>query len=123
MYYLNVSSSFSAAHKLVGYEGACRRLHGHNWKVRIQVGCVQLDTVGMALDFKVLKTLLNELLDEFDHQYLNEILAFSNINPTSEHIARHVFDHIQARLPEGAIMVEVEIAESDNSSVIYRKDE
>jgi 6-pyruvoyltetrahydropterin/6-carboxytetrahydropterin synthase len=119
MYRLNVTSSFSAAHRLVGYKGACKRLHGHNWKVRVSVACDELDPIGMAMDFKLLKSLLNDLLDEFDHQYLNELEAFKEHNPTSEAIARLLFLRLRNRLPGNARLLEVEVAESENSSVIY----
>lgn len=122
MYRLNVTSSFPAAHRLEGYQGACKRLHGHNWKIRVAVVCDTLDEIGMALDFKVLKDLLNELLEEFDHQYLNELDAFAGINPTSENIARHFYCRLCDRLPQGARLQEVEVAESDNSSVVYSED-
>jgi 6-pyruvoyltetrahydropterin/6-carboxytetrahydropterin synthase len=119
LYKLNVTAAFSAAHRLDGYPGACKRLHGHNWKVRIGVVCEELDSIGMAVDFKALRELLNGLLDEMDHQYLNELPAFANCNPTSEHIARYIYEQMRGRLPNGAQMTEVEIAESDNSSVVY----
>ncbi len=58
MYILKVSDSFSAAHKLCGYEGACRNLHGHNWKVGLEVQCNSLDEIGLAMDFGILKRIL-----------------------------------------------------------------
>ncbi len=84
MYILKVSDSFSAAHKLCGYEGACRNLHGHNWKVGLEVQCNSLDEIGLAMDFGILKRILGNVLAEFDHSLLNEHPAFINQNPSSE---------------------------------------
>ena len=120
MYILNVIGHFAAAHKLDGYEGLCRNLHGHNWKVRLCVRCEQLDSIGMAMDFGILKGKLNSLLDELDHQYLNDLPAFQACNPTSENIASYLFDEMKKRLSDTpCTVVETEVWESEKASVVY----
>ena len=120
MYKLNVTSSFASAHKLNGYDGLCKNLHGHNWKVRLCVLCDKLDDIGMAMDFGILKQKLNDFLTEFDHQYLNDLPAFKEMNPTSENIARIIFEGIGSKLSESFCeVVEVEVWESEKSSVVY----
>ena len=120
MFTLNVTGHFAAAHKLVGYEGLCRNLHGHNWKVRLCVRCEQLDSIGMALDFGILKSKLNSLLDELDHQYLNDLPPFANCNPTSEHIARYIWGEMSQRLAGSpCTVVETEVWEAEKASVVY----
>lgn len=120
MYKLNVISTFSSAHKLIGYEGLCKNLHGHNWKVRLCIVCDKLDEIGMAMDFGIIKTKLNELLLELDHQYLNDLVPFKDINPTSENIARYIFDIMVTRLKGfPCVVYEVEVWESEKASVIY----
>lgn len=122
MYKLNVISSFSSAHKLIGYRGLCKNLHGHNWKVRLCVNCELLDNIGMAMDFGILKKHLMELLEELDHQFLNDLPAFINMNPTSENIARYLFERISINLKDYPCRVyEIEVWESDKASVIYSK--
>ncbi|HPM03913.1 MAG TPA: 6-carboxytetrahydropterin synthase QueD [Candidatus Cloacimonadota bacterium] len=120
MYKINVSSSFSAAHKLNNYPGLCKNLHGHNWKVRIQINCTKTDDLGMALDFGIAKKHLRDLMEMFDHQFLNELDFFKEINPTSENIARVIFNELKKEFnkPE-SIIAEVEVWESDHSSVVY----
>lgn len=120
MYKLNVTGTFASAHKLNGYDGLCKNLHGHNWKVRLCVMCDLLDEIGMAMDFGILKQHLNELLTELDHQYLNDLPAFKEINPTSENIARYIFESMGKRLSMCSCeVVEIEVWESDKASVIY----
>jgi 6-pyruvoyltetrahydropterin/6-carboxytetrahydropterin synthase len=120
MYKLNVISSFSSAHKLNGYEGLCRNLHGHNWKVRLCVMCDKLDEIGMAMDFGIIKSKLNELLEDLDHRFLNDLPAFSDINPTSENLARYIFEQMGTKLTQCPCeVVEVEVWESEKASVIY----
>ncbi|MCB5228492.1 MAG: 6-carboxytetrahydropterin synthase QueD [Candidatus Cloacimonetes bacterium] len=120
MYRLSVSDSFSAAHKLCGYEGACRNLHGHNWKVKVCLASQELDGIGMALDFGVIKELLTKILDELDHAYLNDLPAFKDQNPTSENLARYIFERFEKEFADTKIKTEsVEIQESERSSVVY----
>ncbi len=123
MYKLSVTDTFSAAHRLCGYEGACSNLHGHNWKVRVGLQSSQLDEIGMAMDFGVIKSLLDDILQELDHAYLNDIPAFTEINPTSENLAKYIFDRLEKMLSgSSASVCEVEICESERSSVIYTND-
>lgn len=67
---LKVSGSFAAAHRLMGYQGKCRYLHGHNWKVVIGLEVDRLDDVGIGVDFGILKHVLNSVLKQFDHKLL-----------------------------------------------------
>jgi len=121
MYYLSVSDSFSAAHRLCGYQGACSNLHGHNWKVRVCVKTDKLDDIGMALDFGIIKQILKDILDKFDHAYLNDVSGFETQNPTSENLARHIFERFSEKLTDHhALVHEVEICESERSSVVYQ---
>lgn len=116
MYNVQVEASFSAAHNLRGYKGKCEDLHGHNWKVEMTVEKSKLDKIGMVVDFRLLKEALNSFLEEFDHKYLNEIPYFKKINPTSENVAKYIFEGIKSRIPG---LKTVTVWESENSSACY----
>jgi len=123
MYLLNVTDSFSAAHRLCGYQGACSNLHGHNWKVRVGIACSQLDDIGMALDYGIIKSILKGVLDTLDHEYLNDVPALEGLNPTSENLSRYIYEKMQQGLAQyDARIKEVELYESERSSVIYNND-
>ena len=92
MYELKVELEFSAAHRLNNYEGKCERLHGHNWTVEAIVRGAELNEIGIVIDFKIIKAELKKVLDEFNHQYLNELEIFANQNPSAENIAREIFN-------------------------------
>jgi len=62
MYELMVHTHFSSAHSLRGYRGNCEELHGHNWKVGVQIAAETLDNLGMVIDFKVLKKELHQII-------------------------------------------------------------
>ena len=84
LFELVVNGAFEAAHRLVDYPGKCNRLHGHSWTVEMSVTGDELNEIGMVADFKTLKSMLMEELDAMDHQYLNELNQFGEINPTAE---------------------------------------
>ena len=81
MFVLNVTDSFSAAHRLCGYKGACSNLHGHNWKVRVGIACDTLDEIGMALDYGIIKSILKEILDLLDHEFWKAKTPLQRISP------------------------------------------
>lgn len=88
-YTLRIVTDFASAHTLRDYPGACARMHGHNWKVEVEVEATRLDDVGMGVDFKVIKTATRELAGRLDHRYLNELEPFTEVNPTAENIAAY----------------------------------
>ena len=96
---LTVRDDFSAGHALRHYEGKCERMHGHNFAVELTVEGSQLAAgTEMLLDFKVLKKGLKAMLDALDHRLLNETPPFDRINPSSENLARHIWQGMQAHL-------------------------
>lgn len=117
---MNVKSHFSSAHKLVGYDGPCKNLHGHNWEVRIGIICEKTDELGLTIDFGIVKNDLNSIIDKLDHTLLNDLEYFSNCNPTSENIAKYLYRELQNKINRGGCRIsEVEIWESDKTSIVY----
>lgn len=119
MYELGIKRSFSAAHQLRGYQGKCEALHGHTFAVEVRVRAAELDALGLAVDFKDLKTILDRLLDQFDHRYLNEITPFDRINPSSEHLAREIYLKVKPEVPAGVSLVAVKVWESEEAWAEY----
>jgi 6-pyruvoyltetrahydropterin/6-carboxytetrahydropterin synthase len=95
----------SGAHRLRDYKGPCENLHGHNWRVRVYVGATELSPQGMVIDFKVLKDAMKEVIDPYDHAYLNEVAPFDVINPTAENICRHIFQEVDKRIRDSRVRV------------------
>jgi 6-pyruvoyltetrahydropterin/6-carboxytetrahydropterin synthase len=114
-----VDTSFSAAHQLEGYKGACGDLHGHTWRVRVEIETDSLDKIGMTLDFKDLKTKVDSVIKKFDHCCLNQISPFDRENPTAENIARHIYIEMKEILPDNINVSEVIVWESANYGVKY----
>ncbi|MFP4521031.1 MAG: 6-carboxytetrahydropterin synthase QueD [Fibrobacterota bacterium] len=126
MFDVFVETSFSAAHSLVGYEGDCRELHGHNWNVKVTMRCTDTDKIGIAVDFRKIKKTVREEAAGLDHKYLNDIDICDEDksgkfqNPTSENIARFLFNRLSERLNnETAKVRSVEVRETGSSGVKY----
>jgi len=114
-----IDTTFSAAHQLRDYEGACGQLHGHTWKVRVEVETDYLDKTGMTIDFKDLKERANSVVREFDHRCLNQISPFDTENPTAENLARSIYKKMSGILPDNIVISEVTIWESASCGVKY----
>jgi len=116
MFSIKIESHFSAAHNLRGYRGKCEELHGHNWKIEIEVFKDKPDKSGMVLDFRYLKGKLNKVLEKLDHKHLNNLSYFKKFNPTSENIARYIYEKLQNKVSG---LNSVMVWESENCSATY----
>ena len=116
MYQLTTHASFDSAHFLSGYEGKCRNLHGHRWKLEVTVSSEELvregQIRGMIVDFGELKKDVKNLADEFDHcliiekgtlkEKTMEVLTEEefkiiqvDFRPTAENFARYFYERMQ----------------------------
>src|SRR5688500_15007871 len=98
MFLLNVKASYDSAHFLRNYHGKCERLHGHRYVVQVALATPELNESGIAFDFVDIKARLRELADELDHNNLNELPPFIDVEPSAENQARYFFDEMKRRL-------------------------
>jgi len=123
VYTISVEQHFDAAHYLRGYQGKCEALHGHRFCVVARVEAAQLDDIGMAYDFALLKQHLGEILGRFDHTCLNDVSPFDEINPSSENIAATIYQELRPKLVGTPVSIAcIEVWESPQSGVSYRPD-
>ena len=124
MYTLRVTSEFSAAHHLRGYEGRCARPHGHNYRVVVEVCATELDAVGLAVDYYAVKALLGAVIDVWDHRDLNTLPPFDTINPSAEHMAAHLYRTLSAAplFSDVVSLRSVTLWECDDFCVRYTED-
>jgi 6-pyruvoyltetrahydropterin/6-carboxytetrahydropterin synthase len=123
VYELMIETKFSGAHQLRGYKGKCENLHGHNWKVQVHVSAEILNDIDVAIDFHDLKRYTEEVVEQLDHGFLNEVFPFTEINPSSENIAKWIFDSLKKKIGNDNVEVSaVTVWESDTASATYYED-
>ncbi|MCR5007177.1 MAG: 6-carboxytetrahydropterin synthase QueD [Oribacterium sp.] len=137
MFFLKSESSFDAAHFLKGYEGKCSNIHGHRWRVVVEIEGEKLSeeaqTRGMLVDFSDLKKAIKELCDKFDHTFIYEegslkdatvkalmeedfkmnVVAF---RPTAENFAKFFYESLAT---SGFVVHRVEVYETPNNCACY----
>ena len=115
-----VKSHFSAAHSLEGYPGDCAHIHGHNWMVEVFVKCAQLDEIGIGIDFREIKQAVKEVIQGLDHFNLNDLPAFKEVNPTSENIAKFLYQELGKQLNSDGVKVsKVKVSETPGAGAFY----
>jgi 6-pyruvoyltetrahydropterin/6-carboxytetrahydropterin synthase len=118
--------AFSAAHQIRHHGGKCERLHGHNYRVRVHVAASELDRIGMVVDFADLQRWVAEVGARFDHQNVNEIPPFDEVNTTAELLARFFYTEVSRLLAEreqGRVRVaRVDVWENEGSLAVYREE-
>jgi 6-pyruvoyltetrahydropterin/6-carboxytetrahydropterin synthase len=119
MFEVCVEHTFAAAHTLRNYRGKCENVHGHNYRVQVGIEGEKLDSDGLLYDFADLKKSLRTTSEYLDHQYLNEIKPFDEINPSAENIAKFICDEIQKDMQTASVAF-VRVWETDTSCATYR---
>lgn len=120
MFEIDIERSFSAAHRLKGYHGDCSAIHGHNWNVTVYARARELDNIGIALDFRQLKKGLDDVLAAFDHKDLADLPEFQSVNPTSEALARLIYQRLAAKINNADVKIDrVRVCESPGSGATY----
>jgi 6-pyruvoyltetrahydropterin/6-carboxytetrahydropterin synthase len=119
MFDLAVEGYFSAAHQVKGYPGDCASIHGHTYRVKALLMVEKLDNIGMAIDFRHLKTILEQILSDLDHKHLNDIPYFKEHNATAEYIAMYLYYELKKKVKN---IKAVTVWEGHNNSVTYHED-
>lgn len=120
MYELMIELQFSAAHQLRGYKGKCENMHGHNWRVQVTVSSDKLNDIGIVIDFHELKAVSQEVVSTLDHSFLNEVFPFTEKNPSSENIAKWIYESLKKKIREkDCNLSSVTVWENETASATY----
>jgi 6-pyruvoyltetrahydropterin/6-carboxytetrahydropterin synthase len=117
MYRLRVKSEFDAAHKMDGYIGKCSQLHGHTYTVEAFLLAKNLDKLGISVDLRALKQKLQDIIEQFDHSYLNDFKELGA--PSTENLAQYIFGKMKISLPDGVTLEKVRVWETPKSWIEY----
>ena len=126
VYEISKDFVFSAAHQIRMHGGKCERLHGHNWRIRVHARAASLNRIGMVIDFADLQRIVAELCARFDHQNINEVAPFTEVNTTAENLARFFYVEANRQLcamEGGRVSVSrVDVWENEGSLAVYREE-
>mgnify|MGYP002021701034 CR=1 FL=1 len=131
MYKVTSSIEFCYGHRLVGHQGKCRYLHGHNGRIEVDVESEETDQLGMVMDFSELRGVVKRWIDEnIDHRMvlsredpvatalreMKEPVYLMDANPTAENLSRHIFEQVRGL---GLLVSEVRLWETPFSLASY----
>jgi len=123
MYQITVEDTFAEGHYLRNYRGKCENPHGHNYRVRVTLCGEELDRAGLLLDFKDLKDRIRDVVDRLDHQMINDLEPFTELNPSAENLAKYFYEAAQSRLrreTNGRVRVkDVTVWETETTTATY----
>ena len=122
MFEVTVQQTFAAGHALRNYHGKCENVHGHNYRVEVMIQGDQLDATGLLVDFTEVKRAMREVIEYLDHRFINDLVPFTELNPSAENIAKFFFDRMHDGLKADVPVriAEVKVWETDTSSAVYR---
>jgi 6-pyruvoyltetrahydropterin/6-carboxytetrahydropterin synthase len=118
MFELSIQGDMASAHFLRGYQGKCKDLHGHTWKIEVVIASDRLDAIGMVADFAILKKQFKDFLTAIDHVCLNDLPYFQAVNPTTENIAKYIYTQFGKVIAPLNIKT-VQVWESDTAGIKY----
>ncbi|MFA5763325.1 MAG: 6-carboxytetrahydropterin synthase [archaeon] len=132
MFEINTSANFEAAHRLSSYEGKCKQIHGHNWKVELNASSSVLDKNEFVYDFTNLKKILNE----FDHKTIlknntknkklvksfpTDWVVWLDFEPSAEQLAKYICNKISSQTKLEFIKITVWENEKSSASFEMKK--
>ncbi len=118
MYELTVEAAFRADHA-ISIGGDREERHGHDWRVRVVVGGEDLDADGLLCDFHELEGQLENAVANLRGADLNAVSPFDAVNPTAEHVARHLAESLAPDLPERVTLRSVHVTEAPGCTATY----
>lgn len=121
MFVVSVQAHYDSAHFLRNYHGKCERMHGHRYVVELTLTTDELDEAGIAFDFVIVKKHLRDLAERLDHENLNELPPFDEIEPSAENQARYFYEQMKRLLPDpmGDAVLYVKVWETPTQYALY----
>lgn len=115
---VTIKDQFESAVKLYNYKGNCANVHGHTYNIAVTLYNVNQSSE-MVVDYYEAKNWVSEAINALDHKYINEIKPFDVINPTTENIAKWLFQQIELLTTNDVKIKNITLSENDAFSVSY----
>ena len=121
MFTVSVETHFWASHQLTLPDGSKESLHHHNWTVTADVSSGELDNMALVVDFRRLKTMLDDIVADFDNIRLEKLDYFQQNNSSAEVVAKYIYEKLGPKLPKGLKLKYIRVAEQPGCSAKFSK--
>jgi 6-pyruvoyltetrahydropterin/6-carboxytetrahydropterin synthase len=121
MYSVIVEDTFCATHSILLDDGSREPLHGHDWQVSVMVSAERLGASGMVVDFLDVQASLKSVMASLHHTCLDEHEWFRDLNPTTEVVARTIFDRLSSVASWGGQVTRVDVREAPGCLARYER--
>jgi 6-pyruvoyltetrahydropterin/6-carboxytetrahydropterin synthase len=119
MFTISVETHFRASHQLALQDGSKEPVHHHNWSVAADVSSNKLNSMGLVMDFKQLKALIDKTIAAFDNRALDRISYFQQNNPSAENVAKYIYEKLRIKLPKGVELRNIRVVEEPGCSAKF----
>ena len=119
MFTISVETNFWASHQLTLPDGSKEPPHRHNWSVTVDVSTEALNSMGLVMDFRQLKAMVDKTIAEFDNIPLDRIGYFQRNNSSAENVAKYIYEKLLIKLPKGVKLQSIRIVEEQGCSAKF----
>ena len=121
MFTLSVETHFWASHQLTLPDGSKEPPHRHNWSVTVDVSTEALNSMGLVMDFRQLKAMVDKMIAEFDNTALDKIGYFQRNNSSAENVAGYIYEKLELKLPQDVKLEAIRVVEEPGCSAKFAK--
>jgi len=121
LFSVSVEKHFWASHQLTLSDGSKEPLHQHNWVVTVDVNSSELNSMGLIMDFRRLKTMVDNIVTDFDNIQLEKLDYFQQNNSSAEAVARYIYEKLEPRLSGDLKLNYIRVAEQPGCSAKFSK--
>jgi len=111
LFTVSVETYFWASHQITVADGSKEARHSHNWKITAQVGAEKINEIGLVVDFRKIKAVLESVVAEFDNRQIDKIEYFRQNNSTAENVAVYIYRQMEKKLPKDVKLEAVRVVE------------
>ncbi|MHC4657703.1 MAG: 6-pyruvoyl trahydropterin synthase family protein [Planctomycetota bacterium] len=119
MFTVSVETHFWASHRLTLPDGSKEPLHHHNWFVTADVSGSELDSMGLVMDFRRLKAIVDNIVADFGNSPLEKLDYFQRNNPSAENVAKYIYEKLEPELPKDLKLSHIRVVEQPGCSVKF----
>ena len=121
MFTVSVETRFRASHRLTLPDGTKEPLHQHNWAVTTNVSSAKLNSMGLVMDFRRLKAMVDNIVAEFDNTPLDRTDYFQRNSSSAETIAKYIYEKLEPKLPKAVKLSHIRVVEEPGCSAKFGK--